>query len=131
MGLHGSGLNGQNQWKNLMAIKPSSSKAKGRRAQQAIRDAILDAFPQLEPDDVKSTSMGAPGEDVQLSSAARKLFPYQVESKAKAKSQLHTYYDQAKTHGKHIPLVVVKMDRKETLACVELSHFMELVKRAV
>lgn len=111
-----------------MAIKPASSKAKGRRAQQAIRDSILEAFPQLEPDDVKSTSMGAQGEDVQLSPAARKLFPYQIESKSKAKSQLHTYYEQAKTHGKHIPLVIVKMDRKETLACVEWSHFLELVK---
>ena len=73
-----------------MVIKPSSSKAKGRRLQQAVRDGILEAFPALEPDDVKSTSMGAGGEDVQLSPAARKLFPYQIECKPKAQSQLHT-----------------------------------------
>jgi hypothetical protein len=112
-----------------MAIKPSSSKAKGRRLQQAVRDGILEAFPTLEPDDAKSTSMGAGGEDVQLSPAARKVFPYQIECKSKAQSQLHTYYDQAKTHGKHQPLVVVKKDRAETLAVVEWSHFLELIKK--
>lgn len=110
-----------------MSIKPSSSKAKGRRLQQAVRDGILEAFPTLEPDDVKSTSMGAGGEDVQLSPAARRLFPYQIECKSKAQSQLHTYYEQAKTHGKHQPLVVVKKDRAETLAVIEWSHFLKLI----
>jgi hypothetical protein len=111
-----------------MAIKPQSSKAKGRRLQQAVRDALLEAFPTLEPDDIKSTSMGAGGEDVMLSPAARRLFPYQIECKSKAASQLHTYYEQAKTHGKHEPLVIVKKDRDVTLACVEWSHFLELIK---
>lgn len=107
---------------------PSSCKQKGRLLQQKIRDSILEAFPQLEPDDVKSTSMGASGEDVQLSPAARKLFPYQVECKSKATSQIHTYYEQAKTHGKYEPVVFVKQDRKETLAIVEYEHFLKLVK---
>ncbi|HET8685396.1 MAG TPA: hypothetical protein VFM18_01880 [Methanosarcina sp.] len=90
----------------------------------------MEAFPNLEPDDVKSTSMGASGEDVQLSPAARKLVPYQIECKSKAKSQVHTYYEQAKTHGKHEPLVIVKMDYKKPLAIVDLDHFLELLKKA-
>ena len=109
---------------------PQSSKSKGRVFQQKIRDALLAAFPSLEPDDIKSTSMGAPGEDVQLSPAARKLIPYQIECKSKAKSQIHTYFDQAKTHGKHTPIVFVKQDRKETLAIVELGEFIRLLKAA-
>ena len=111
-----------------MAIKPQSAKSKGRRLQQAVRDALLEVFPSLEPDDIKSTSMGAGGEDVQLSPAARKLFPYQIECKSKATSQLHTYYAQAKTHGKHEPIVIVKKDRDVTLACVEWNHFLTLIK---
>lgn len=86
-------------------------------------------FP-LEVDDVRSTSMGATGEDVQLSPAARKYVPYQIECKNKSRSQVHTYYDQAKEHGTYEPLVIVKMDRAETLAIVEAEHFFELIKKA-
>lgn len=110
-------------------MRPSSAKQKGRIGQQHVRDKILEVFTQLEPDDVKSTSMGAPGADILLSPAARKLFPYQVEVKNKATSQIHTYYDQAKTHGKHEPLVVVHRDRHIYLATVSLDHFLELTKK--
>ncbi|HET8685326.1 MAG TPA: hypothetical protein VFM18_01530 [Methanosarcina sp.] len=111
-------------------MTPQSAKSKGRRLQQLVRDAILATFPNLEPDDVKSTGMGQSGEDVQLSPAARRLLPFQIECKNKAKSQVHTYYEQAKTHGKHEPLVIVKMDYKKPLAVLDLEIFLELVKKA-
>ena len=41
-----------------------SSKAKGRNLQKWVVEQILKVFPELEPDDVTSTSMGASGEDV-------------------------------------------------------------------
>lgn len=109
-------------------MTPASAKAKGRKLQQWVRDIILELFPTLEPDDVRSTSMGAGGEDVTLSPAARKKVPYQIECKNKARSQIHTYYEQAKTHGKQQPLVVVKQDRRETLAIVEAEHFFSLLR---
>lgn len=74
--------------------------------------------------------MGAGGEDLQLSPAARKFVPYQIECKNKARSQLHTYYNQAKEHGKHEPLVIVKMDRDIPLAVVSAEHFFSLLERA-
>lgn len=107
---------------------PSSAKSKGRRLQQAVRDDILKLFPELEPDDVKSTSMGAGGEDVQLSPAARRLFPYQIECKSKATSQIHTYYKQCLSHGSTQPLVIVKRDRDVALAIVELGHFFSIIQ---
>ena len=58
-----------------------------------------------------------------------KLFPYQIECKNKATSQIHTYYKQAKSHGKHEPLVVVHMDRNDTLAIVSWEHFQTLIKK--
>jgi len=39
-----------------------AAKAKGRTGQNEIRDKILQSFPDLEPDDVKSTTMGDTGE---------------------------------------------------------------------
>lgn len=109
-------------------MKPASAKAKGRNAQKYVRDKLLELFTSLTPDDVRSTSMGAGGEDVQLSAAARQLIPYQIEVKNKATSQIHTYYDQAKSHGTHEPLVVVHRDRGVWLAVVTLDHFLQLLK---
>lgn len=111
------------------SIRPQSAKAKGRRLQQHVRDAILEAYPSLESDDVRSTSMGAGGEDVQLSPAARKLFPYSIECKNLAKIAVFNYYEQATGHGNHEPLVVIKQNRSKPLAVVDLEHFMELVKK--
>lgn len=110
-------------------MKPASAKNKGRILQQWVRDHILATFLQLEPDDVRSTSMGATGEDVMLSPTARRAVPYQIECKNKATSQIHTYYEQAKTHGKHEPLVIVKQDRKKPLAIVDAEHFFQLLKK--
>lgn len=110
-------------------IKAQSAKAKGRRLQQTVRDSILSTFPSLEPDDVRSTSMGAGGEDVQLSPAARKLFPYTIECKNLAKIAVYNYYVQATGHNDYEPLVVIKQDRAKPLAVVDLEHFMELVQK--
>lgn len=72
--------------------------------------------------------MGAGGEDVQLSPAARTLVPYQLECKNKARSQVHTYYNQAKEHGDHEPLVIVKMDRDIPLAVLSAETFLQLLR---
>lgn len=108
-------------------MKPQAAKAKGRIAQQYVRDKILEAFPQLEKDDVRSTAMGQGGEDLQLSPAARKLLPYGIEVKNKATSQIHTYYEQAKSHGDYEPLVIVHRDRGIYLATISLEHFLKLL----
>lgn len=109
-------------------MKPASAKNKGRTLQKWVRDLVLKTFEDLEPDDVKSTSMGAGGEDVTLSPAARKRVPFQIECKNKATSQIHTYYAQAKTHGKHEPLVIVKKDRDIPLAIISAEVFFRMVK---
>jgi hypothetical protein len=111
-------------------VKAQSAKAKGRRLQQAVRDSILSSFKKLEPDDVRSTSMGAGGEDVLLSPAARKLFPYSVECKNLAKIAVYNYYEQCQTNcGQYEPLVVIKQNRAKPLAVVDFEHFMELVRK--
>ena len=112
-------------------MKTASSKAKGRLLQQLVRDKILDAYPTLEPDDCKSTSMGAGGEDVQLSPAARKLFPYSVEAKSRESIALYTWYLQAKHNAPKgaEALLVIKQNRSKPLVVVDLDHFMELVTK--
>lgn len=109
-------------------MKPQSAKAKGRTLQKYVRDKILALFPKLEPDDVRSTSMGAGGEDIQLSPAARKLFPFSVECKSIKKSATYGLYDQAVANaGKHTPLLVLKINRRKPLAILDLDDFLKLI----
>ena len=110
-------------------MKTQSAKAKGRKLQQHVRDLILETFTDLEPDDVRSTSMGAGGEDLQLSPAARKKFPYSVECKNVEKLSVWNAYEQAQANcGKHEPLLVMKKNRKKPLVVLDLDAFISLLK---
>ena len=62
-------------------MKASSSKAKGRRLQDFVRDKLRGLFTKLEDDDIKAAIMGESGEDIKLSPAARKIIPYSFECK--------------------------------------------------
>lgn len=112
-------------------MKPSSAKAKGRIFQQWVRDQILATYPQLEPDDCRSTSMGAGGEDVQLSPACRKLFPFTIECKSNAAFAGYKFYEQAQEHEKTTgatPIVFIKANNKKPLVMMDAEHFFELQK---
>lgn len=111
-------------------ISTAARKSKGRQLQQKMRDAILASFPKLETDDVKSTAMGQGGEDVQLSPAARKLFPYSVECKRHKAFAVYGPYEQAAANaGGYEPLLVIQGDRKKPLVILDLEHFMQLTTR--
>jgi hypothetical protein len=112
-------------------MNTQSAKAKGRRLQQTVRDLILETWNVLEEDDVRSTSMGSGGMDVQLSPAAQKKFPFAVECKNVEKLNVYNAYEQATANcGKLEPLLVMKKNRKKPLVVMDLESFMELVKRA-
>lgn len=112
-----------------MAIKPSSAKAKGRRHQQWVRDKVYETFPQLEEGDVLSTSMGAGGEDIKLSPAARRLFPYSVECKAFKSFAIYKVMEQALANCPEgiEPLAIIKADRQKPLAVIDAEYFFKLV----
>ena len=111
-------------------MTPQSAKAKGRKLQQLVRDALIKTF-DLKADDVRSTSMGAGGEDVQLSSYARLRFPYSVECKNNAKHAVYKLYQQAvENSGGHTPLLVIKQNLSKPLAVLDFEDFLKLVKEA-
>lgn len=106
-------------------MKTSSAKAKGRRLQQWVRDLILHNHRSLEPDDVKSTSMGAGGEDVQLSPAARRLLPVSIECKSRASYAFYKDYDQAVVNcpkGSE-PILVAKANHRDPVVIVDAKYF--------
>jgi hypothetical protein len=113
-------------------MKPQSAKAKGRVFQQHVRDRILEYNPQLEFDDVKSTSMGAGGEDIQLSPAARKLVPLSIECKSRASFAFYKDLEQAQSNTKQglEPVLICKANRKKPVAIVDLEWFLKTVRKA-
>jgi hypothetical protein len=118
-------------------MKPQSAKAKGRLLQQAVCQLILDTQPSLLEDDVRSTSMGAGGVDVQLSPAAQKLVPYAIECKSLARSAVYKDYQQASAHSNKLaddtkrpvqePLLVLKVNRQPPLVIMDAAHFFTLI----
>ena len=110
-------------------MKPRSAKNKGKRLQNKIRDLILEKFDsKLEPDDVRSITMGDSGEDILLSPAARKVFPFSVECKNQEKLNIWEALDQADGNsGKHTPLVIFKRNRTKTYAVLEFNKLLELL----
>ena len=108
-------------------MKTQSAKSKGRRHQQYVRDKILAAFPQLEPGDVVSCSMGSGGEDLKLSPAARKLLPVSLECKSNARHAVYTFYEQAKANSNgHEPIVVIKQNASKPLVIMCLDYWLKL-----
>ena len=109
---------------------PKSSKAKGRKLQNMVRDALRSAFPDLEEDDIKSQTMGMTGEDIVLSPAARKVIPYSFECKNVERLQFWSSVDQCEVNCKEglSPILVVKKNRKDPYACIPIDKFIELIK---
>ena len=109
-------------------MKTRSAKSKGRRLQNQIKELLLESFKELEPDDVRSTTMGDSGEDILLSPAARRLFPFSVECKNQEKLNIWSSLEQAETNsGKHVPLLIFKRNRTKTYAVLEFDKLLELL----
>ena len=112
----------------LKKMKPRSAKAKGRKLQNWVADYLISLLPKLTPLDVRSTPMGSNGVDVQLSTAAYNMFPYDIECKNTERTKtIYNYYEQATNHDTGgEPLVIIKMNRQKPLAIVDAEHFMRL-----
>lgn len=108
-------------------MRPQSAKAKGRRLQQTIRDLLLKAAESLEPDDIRSTSMGAGGEDILFSPAARKIYPYSIECKNVERLNIWDAVKQAYDNcKKYIPVVIFKKNGQEPWIAMPLKDFMQI-----
>ena len=88
---------------------------------------LLAAFPTLEIDDITSRSMGANGEDLLLSPAARRLIPYSFECKNIASFVGYTYLGQAESNCPKgaTPIAVVKNNRKKPVVVMYLDEWIK------
>ena len=112
-------------------MKTQSCKAKGRRLQQLIVKDLLGIFPHLTEDDVRSTSMGAGGEDVLLSPLARRSVPYSIEAKNQERVNVWNALEQAKANAPSgtEPIVVIKKNGLKPHVFLPWEHFLQLLQR--
>ena len=111
-----------------MMMKTSSAKAKGRRLQQKFMQLLIEKL-DIDPEDIESRSMGAGGEDLIMSKAARNKFPYSIECKNQEKLNIWSAWDQANGNkGLYEPLVVIKKNGVRPLVVLDAENFLDMIK---
>lgn len=113
-----------------MTLSSRGRKNKGMRFQQWVRDKILEYFTfhfNFRAEDVKSTTMGETGPDIQLSPFAKDALPIQIECKHHKSFAIYKVYEQAQEHGDSEPVVFIKADRKKPLAVVDAELMVKLL----
>ena len=109
-------------------MKTSSAKAKGRRLQQKFMELLIEKL-KIDPEDIESRSMGAGGEDLIMSRAARHKFPYSVECKNQERLNIWQAWDQANGNkGIYEPLVVIKKNGIRPLVVLDAENFLDMIK---
>jgi|TARA_Y100000361_G_scaffold78384_1_gene69365 hypothetical protein len=111
-------------------MKARSVKAKGRRLQNIVRDALRDAFPSLEQEDIKSQTMGMTGEDIVLSPIARKSIPYSIECKNQERLQIWKSLEQAESNTAKDcdPVLIIKRNGTKPYVVIDFHKFISLIK---
>ena len=106
-----------------------SAKAKGRRLQNFVRDILREVFSSLEPDDIKSQTMGMCGEDIVLSPAARKKIPYSFECKNQESLNIWKSLQQAEDNcGDRTPILIFKRNRTLPYVVMPFQHFIDILE---
>tara|TARA_R100000808_G_scaffold25034_1_gene60693 strand:+ start:15599 stop:15946 length:348 start_codon:yes stop_codon:yes gene_type:complete len=111
---------------------PKSSKAKGRRLQNLVRDKLRAAFDSLlEEDDIKSQIMGMTGEDIVLSPAARKLIPYSIECKNVERLNVWKCIKQAEDNVQKDcnPALVIKRNQQSPYILIPLDEWISIIQK--
>ena len=114
-----------------MGKSPRSSKAKGRRLQNFVRDMLRDIYlPELHEDDIKSQTMGMTGEDIILSPAAREMCSFSFECKNVERLQMWQAIEQCETNKPEgtEPAIVFKKNGKQTYVAIPLTTFCDMLQ---
>ena len=89
--------------------------------------------PSLKPDDVRSTSMGVTGPDIQLSTAAQLVYPWVVEVKNQERINVWKSWEQTKAHldvsdeyMDYMPIMFLKKNRSDALVVLHADDFFGL-----
>lgn len=114
-------------------MRPQSAKAKGRNAQKEVRDELLSRAPtNITDKDIRSTSMGVTGVDIQLSGEAERVFPYAIEVKCQESLNIWSALEQAEQNREAnlTPILCFKRNRSEMYVAMKFQDFLNLMDEA-
>jgi len=113
-----------------MGKSPRSSKAKGRRLQNFVRDMLKDIYDGLHEDDIKSQTMGMTGEDIILTPAARQVCSFSFECKNVERLQMWQAIDQCETNkpDNTEPAIVFKKNGKQPYVAIPFTVFCDMLQ---
>ena len=112
-------------------MKTQSAKAKGRLLQQWVRDQLITLF-GLSDEDIRSTSMGAGGEDILFSPVAARRLGISVECKSRDRIAVYGFYQQAQENcpTSREAVVVIKQNRAKPLVVVDAEYYFHILERS-
>lgn len=98
--------------------------------QQEVSKKLLEASIGLEQDDIRSASMGAYGEDILFSPAARRQFPFSIECKNVERFSVWPAIEQCRANcaAGYTPMVVFTKNRETTQVALPFEKFLEIYK---
>ena len=102
---------------------------KGRKLQNLVRNKLLKTFPHLKETDIQVARTGENGPDVKLSRIAKRLIPFQFETKAQ--QRMKTIYKWKKQSEKKTNLdgvLVMRANGRDPLVVINLDLFLDLIK---
>lgn len=123
-------------------MKTSSAKAKGKRLTSYVAKKLLEkqyrkhieyddySYFYLQPGDIKATTSGETGRDVQLSPLAETVIPFDIEGKNCETASPWAWMKQAKANTKQgrKPCVIFTRNREgDVYAMVRLDDLIELL----
>jgi hypothetical protein len=96
-----------------------------------VRDKLITLF-GLSDEDIRSTSMGAGGEDILFSPVAARRMGISVECKSRDRIAVYGYYEQAKENcpTNREAVVVIKQNRAKPLVVVDAEYYFNLLERS-
>lgn len=118
-------MNSQKRGKKM--VTRSSAKAKGRKLQKDVANAIKVTF-SLEDTDVMSNPASCVGMDIILSNKAKIVFGYAIECKNQQNINIWSALKQAEDNAEGLePLLVFKRNQTDTYACMKFNKFLNIV----
>ena len=78
---------------------------------------------------MQSQPMGCPGEDIKLSEAASKVFPFSVECKNQEKLNIWKALEQSDQENRGLPsMVIFKRNRSKVYVAMELADLLKILE---
>ncbi len=113
-------------------ITRKRAKAKGREGAFAVRDLLYKYAPDLRPGDITAPTGSVQGADIQLSPAAKEIYPFAIEVKFQESISIWEALAQAQSHAESLPgcepLLFFRRSRSDLMVALNAEAFIRMIR---